>query len=146
MYSFQLRVNAKINADRIPGSASGTTMRSIACTRLAPSINALSSSSRGMDWKYPVNNQVQNGTRNVGYVRINAHIVFDKFVAPPSSISFSAAPLAVNPHNPSDTPMPSSNMPGNHPANGPHPTRFSGGTSSMNSGSPTATVENATVI
>ena len=51
MYSFQLRVKAKMNADRMPGMASGTTMRSIACMRLAPSISALSSSSRGIDWK-----------------------------------------------------------------------------------------------
>ncbi len=49
MYSFQLNVNAKMNADKIPGSASGTTIRSMACMRLAPSISALSSSSRGMD-------------------------------------------------------------------------------------------------
>src|SRR3954451_6647955 len=127
MYSFQLNVKAKMNAERMPGSASGTTIRSMACMRLAPSMSALSSSSRGMDWKYPVSSQVQNGTRNVGYVRISAHRVLDRLVAPPSSISLSAAPLAVSPHSPSETPMPSNRMPGSHESSGPQLTRFSGG-------------------
>src|SRR5436309_15448446 len=60
-------------ADRIPGTASGKLMRIMAWSRLAPSIRAQSSISRGMVLKYPISSQVQNGIRNVGYVRISAH-------------------------------------------------------------------------
>src|SRR5256712_13154473 len=48
-------------------------MRTMAWIRLAPSIRAQSSISRGMVLKYPIKSQVQNGIRNVGYVRITAH-------------------------------------------------------------------------
>ena len=66
-------MNAKIPAERIPGTASGKLMRTMAWIRLAPSIRAQSSISRGMVLKYPINSHVQNGIRNVGYVRITAH-------------------------------------------------------------------------
>src|SRR3989442_5049007 len=48
-------------------------MRTMAWIRLAPSIRAHSSISRGMVLKYPIKSQVQNGIRKVGYVRITAH-------------------------------------------------------------------------
>ena len=57
---------AKMSAERSPGSARGTTMRTTACRRLAPSIMAHSSSSRGMVLKYPINSHVQKGMRKVG--------------------------------------------------------------------------------
>src|SRR3989454_6903313 len=73
MNSFHDRVNAKMPADRIPGTAIGKMMRVIAPKRVAPSIRAHSSSSLGMVLKYPMRSHVQNGIRNVGYVRISAH-------------------------------------------------------------------------
>src|SRR5215510_9040164 len=73
MNSFQDSVNAKIPADRMPGMATGKMMRIIAPKRVAPSIRAHSSSSLGMVLKYPISSQVQNGIRNVGYVRMSAH-------------------------------------------------------------------------
>ena len=76
---------------------------------------------------------------------MSAHIVFERLVAPPRSISFNAAPLAVRPQRPSETPIPNNKMPGSHDASGPQPTRFSGGMNNISSGSPTATVENTTV-
>ena len=66
MNSFHERVNAKMPADRIPGTATGKIMRTIAPNRVAPSMRAHSSSSRGMVLKYPIRSQVQNGIRNVG--------------------------------------------------------------------------------
>ena len=48
MNSFQDRVNAKMPADRIPGTAIGKMMRTMAPKRVAPSIRAHSSSSLGM--------------------------------------------------------------------------------------------------
>src|SRR2546427_726586 len=49
MNSFQERVNAKIPADRMPGTAIGKMIRAMAPKRVAPSTRAHSSSSFGMD-------------------------------------------------------------------------------------------------
>src|SRR2546421_12708372 len=73
MNSFHDSVNAKMPADRIPGTAIGKMIRIIAPKRVAPSIRAHSSSSFGMVLKYPMRSQVQNGIRNVGHVRMSAH-------------------------------------------------------------------------
>src|SRR5262245_2140914 len=73
MNSFHESVKAKMPADRMPGTAIGKMMRSMAPKRVAPSMRAHSSSSFGMVLKYPISSQVQNGIRNVGYVRISAH-------------------------------------------------------------------------
>src|SRR2546428_9840135 len=75
--SFQERVKAKKVAQMIPGMAIGSRIRVIACKRLQPSIMAHSSISWGTVRKYPMRSQVQNGTRKVGYVTINAHSVSD---------------------------------------------------------------------
>src|SRR5574341_1000004 len=64
--SFHDSVNAKMPADRIPGIATGKMMRTIAPKRVAPSMRAHSTSSRGMVLKYPISSQVQNGIRIVG--------------------------------------------------------------------------------
>src|SRR5438046_5774320 len=72
MNSFQDSVNAKIPADRMPGTAIGKMIRVIAPKRVAPSMRAHSSSSLGIVLKYPMRSHVQNGMRNVGYVRISA--------------------------------------------------------------------------
>src|SRR5262245_35441856 len=73
MNSFHDSVKAKIPADRMPGTAIGKMMRSMAPKRVAPSMRAHSSSSLGIVLKYPISSQVQKGMRNVGYVKINAH-------------------------------------------------------------------------
>src|SRR5512132_2601789 len=73
MNSFQDRVKAKIPAERMPGTAMGKMIRTMAPKRVAPSMRAHSSSSLGMVLKYPMSSQVQNGMRNVGYVRMSAH-------------------------------------------------------------------------
>src|SRR5436190_11612837 len=73
MNSFHDSVKAKMPAERMPGTAIGKMMRSIAPKRVAPSMRAHSSSSFGIVLKYPISSHVQNGIRNVGYVRINAH-------------------------------------------------------------------------
>jgi len=54
-------------AAMMPGSATGMNIRSSICMCPAPSISAASSSSLGIDWKYPIMIQVQNGTVSVGY-------------------------------------------------------------------------------
>ena len=56
------RGNAKIVAAATPGAASGRMIRIIACTRVAPSTSAASSSSRGILVRYARSIQVQNGT------------------------------------------------------------------------------------
>src|SRR5438552_10336932 len=71
MNSFHDNVNEKMPTESSPGRASGTVMRSMACSRVAPSTSALSSSSRGIDLKYPMSSQVPNGIRNVGYTRMS---------------------------------------------------------------------------
>src|SRR5205814_5279361 len=73
MNSFQDSVNAKSTAHTSPGIAMGSTMRQSACTRVAPSTIAHSSTSLGTVRKYPMSSHVQNGTRNVGYVTTSAH-------------------------------------------------------------------------
>src|SRR5437867_3257449 len=73
MNSFHDSVNAKMPAERIPGTAIGKMIRVIAPKRVAPSMRAHSSSSLGIVLKYPMRSHVQNGMRNVGYVRISAH-------------------------------------------------------------------------
>src|SRR5213592_186495 len=73
MNSFHDSVKAKIPAERMPGTAIGKMILSIASQRVAPSIRAHASSSFGIVLKYPISSQVQNGIRNVGYVRISAH-------------------------------------------------------------------------
>src|SRR5947207_15767731 len=72
MNSFHDSVNAKIPADRMPGTAIGKMIRVIAPKRVAPSMRAHSSNSLGIVLKYPMRSHVQNGMRNVGYVRISA--------------------------------------------------------------------------
>src|SRR4030095_8148316 len=72
MNSFHDSVNAKMPADRMPGTAIGKMIRAIAPKRVAPSMRAHSSSSLGIVLKYPIRSHVQNGIRNVGYVRISA--------------------------------------------------------------------------
>src|SRR5262249_62227961 len=71
--SFHDSVKAKIPAERMPGTASGKLMLTMARMRLAPSIRAHSSISRGMVLKYPIKSHVQKGMRDVGEVRITAH-------------------------------------------------------------------------
>ncbi len=66
MNSFHDSVKAKMPAERMPGTAMGKMIRSIAPTRVAPSMRAHSSSSLGIVLKYPMRSQVQKGTRNVG--------------------------------------------------------------------------------
>src|SRR2546425_8039580 len=73
MNSFHDSVKAKIPAERMPGTAIGKMILTIAPKRVAPSIRAHSSSSLGIVLKYPMRSHVQNGIRNVGYVRISAH-------------------------------------------------------------------------
>src|SRR2546428_10368082 len=73
MTSFQGGGKAKIPAERMPGTAIGKIILTIAPKRVAPSIRAHSSSSLGIVLKYPMRSHVQNGIRNVGYVRISAH-------------------------------------------------------------------------
>src|SRR5215468_3530525 len=72
MNSFQERVKAKMPAEMRPGMASGRVIFHRICRREAPSIKAHSSSSYGIERKYPISSQVQNGMRKVGYVRISA--------------------------------------------------------------------------
>src|SRR5258707_11633303 len=72
MNSFQHKVKQKMNAEISPGIASGSTILIRICQRLAPSISAHSSSSNGMVLKHPINSQVENGIKMVGYVRISA--------------------------------------------------------------------------
>src|SRR3989442_12844881 len=73
MNSFHDSVKAKIPAERMPGTAIGKMILTIAPKRVAPSIRAHSSSSLGIVLKYPMRSHVQNGIRNVGYIRISAH-------------------------------------------------------------------------
>src|SRR2546427_9721427 len=72
MNSFHDSVKAKIPAERMPGTAIGKMILTIAPKRVAPSIRAHSSSSLGIVLKYPMRSHVQNGIRNVGDVRISA--------------------------------------------------------------------------
>src|SRR5438445_12638520 len=73
MNSFHDSVKAKIPAERMPGTAIGKMILTIAPKRVAPSIRAHSSSSLGIVLKYPMRSHVQNGIRNVRYVRISTH-------------------------------------------------------------------------
>src|SRR5262245_45366396 len=72
MNSFHDSVKEKMPAEIRPGTASGSVIRHRICNRVAPSTSAHSSSSYGIDLKYPIRSQVQNGTRKVGYTRISA--------------------------------------------------------------------------
>src|SRR5215813_15096656 len=78
MYSFQHSVNPKSAAHTSPGTAIGSKIRVSVCMRLAPSTSAHSSTSRGTVRKYPISSHVENGTRNVGYVRTRAQIESDR--------------------------------------------------------------------
>ena len=51
MNSFHDSVNAKMPAEISPGTASGRTILRRICSRVAPSISAHSSSSKGIDLK-----------------------------------------------------------------------------------------------
>src|SRR5258708_15191609 len=75
MNSFHESVKAKMPAEMSPGTASGSMIFTRICQRVAPSISAHSSSSKGMVRKYHISSQVQNGIRKVGYVRISAQVV-----------------------------------------------------------------------
>src|SRR3989442_12247323 len=81
MNSFHDSVKAKIPAERMPGTAIGKMILTIAPKRVAPSIRAHSSSSLGIVLKYPMRSHVQNGIRNVGDVRISAHGVWPTWKA-----------------------------------------------------------------
>src|SRR5262249_40831056 len=74
MNSFQDSVKANSTAHTSPGIAIGSTMRQSACTRVAPSTMAHSSTSFGTVRKYPMSSHVQNGTRKVGEVTTSAHL------------------------------------------------------------------------
>ena len=76
-------MNAKIAEATSPGAASGSSTRTNAVTRPAPSIRAASSSSSGSALKKPISSQVQNGTVKVGYER-NSDI---RWLVAPSSAS-----------------------------------------------------------
>src|SRR6185369_13575039 len=78
MNSFHDSVNAKMPAEINPGTESGRMIFHRIWKRVAPSIKAHSSSSYGMVRKYPINSQVQNGIRKVGYVRISAQRVSNR--------------------------------------------------------------------
>src|SRR6266702_1918555 len=70
MNSFHDSVKAKIPAERMPGTAIGKMILTIAPKRVAPSIRAHSSSSLGIVLKYPMRSHVQNGMRrSVGGTR-----------------------------------------------------------------------------
>src|SRR2546429_1893772 len=73
MTAFHDGMKAMGPAERMPGTAIGKMILTIAPKRVAPSIRAHSSSSLGIVLKYPMRSHVQNGIRNVGYVRISAH-------------------------------------------------------------------------
>ena len=62
-------------------------IRNIACMRVAPSTSAASSSSRGMPLKKPISIHVQNGMRNVGYVRIRAHRLLKRWSSRMTKVS-----------------------------------------------------------
>ena len=64
--SFHESVKPNMAEKMTPGMAMGSTIRTIAPIRLHPSIIAHSSMSLGMDLKYAISIQVQNGMRNVG--------------------------------------------------------------------------------
>src|SRR2546426_9633934 len=66
-------VKANRAAQMTPGTATGSRIRSIVCTRLQPSSIAHSSISRGTVRKYPISSHVQKGTRKVGYVTTSDH-------------------------------------------------------------------------
>ena len=71
--SFQDSVKANSAAQITTGTATGSRIRTRVWSRLQPSSMAHSSISRGTVRKYPSSSQVQNGTRNVGYVTTSAH-------------------------------------------------------------------------
>src|ERR671911_454832 len=73
--SFQVSVKPKSVTHTMPGMAIGSTIRYRVCIREAPSTSAHSSTSLGIVRKYPMSSQVENGTRNVGYVTMRAQIV-----------------------------------------------------------------------
>src|SRR2546425_12234836 len=62
----------------MPGVVSGRITRRNAPSRVAPSTIAASSRSRGIERKYPIRSQVQNGTVNVGYATRSAQRLFLK--------------------------------------------------------------------
>src|SRR5207253_116286 len=64
------------------GAANGSSTRTSACGRVAPSTSAASSSSVGSALKKPIRSHVQNGTVNVGYDRKSA---ISELVAPSSA-------------------------------------------------------------
>src|SRR5260370_15286361 len=76
--SFQVRVKPKSAAHTTPGTAMGRTTRMSVCILEAPSTRAHSSTSLGIVRKYPMRSQVENGTRNVGYVTTSAQIVSER--------------------------------------------------------------------
>src|SRR3989442_13912556 len=76
--SFQVSVKPKSAAHTTPGTAMGRTTRMSVCILEAPSTRAHSSTSLGIVRKYPIRSQVENGTRNVGYVTTSAQIVSER--------------------------------------------------------------------
>ena len=73
MYSWYVRVNAKMPAVMMPGTITGTMIIRNAWNRVQPSICALSSISRGTVRTKPMRSQVQNGRVNDGYTSTRAH-------------------------------------------------------------------------
>src|SRR5207237_4452197 len=61
-----------MHATAMPGVASGSTMNTRLCQRVAPSTSAASSSSRGMVRKYALSSQMLNGTEKVRYTATSA--------------------------------------------------------------------------
>src|ERR1041384_4166687 len=64
--SFQALVSVNSATASSPGLARGSTTRPNACKRVQPSTSAASSSSMGIDEKYPTSSQVANGSVKVG--------------------------------------------------------------------------------
>src|SRR6202046_5334584 len=69
------KVNVKITTVRIPESEIGTTSRTNAPERVSPSTIAASSSSRGIDLKNPISNQVEKGIVKLGYTTTSDQMV-----------------------------------------------------------------------
>src|SRR5580700_8160966 len=68
-------VKVKITTVRMPESEIGTTSRTNAPKRVRPSTIAASSSSRGIDLKNPISNQVEKGIVKLGYTNTSDQMV-----------------------------------------------------------------------
>src|ERR1700735_1677667 len=68
-------VKINITTVRNPESKIGTTSRTNAPKRVSPSTIAASSSSRGIDLKNPISNQVEKGIVKLGYTTTSDQMV-----------------------------------------------------------------------